>query len=264
MSHAQVKSRVFLQWAGLLLCVAAYEIVSILIDKPAFPDVTRILRGLISFIGDRKFVWPSFGYTVARWFIAWILCGMTAVVLGAILGYFADAYRLASGVLDFLRSLPATLLATFSTAAFGIGEISMLFPTAYVVFFTVIFYVAKHGQFVDKTRIQHLRRLHAPFRFILTHAILPDYASGIMTALQQSLSLSFLIQVSSELILGSAGNRGIGNVLYDFKDYSHFDALLASILILGIVGYAANIAFRVLQERLFPWLELPLQPIRSQ
>ncbi len=224
----------------VVLYGAIYAGAAALLDRPAFPPIDRIGAALFSDV-IRGFA-EHFPPTLWRWAAVYALETLAGVAVGIPVGYFGRLHKHARVDLDFFRSLPATILVTFILAAFGDGHIQRSIPTLYITFFTVTFYVSKHVSILERRRIEHLRELGAGPLFIVRHCVFYEVLPAVLVAARQAVSLSFLVAVSVELIVGPYGDLGLGRLFYDWQFYSKYANIIGGLLLVGLSGYALNVA----------------------
>ena len=236
------------------LYFGAYAIFAAYIDKPAFPSVAQLLEAATGPV--REQLVGHLIMTLWRWLKVFSVGVLVAVPCGILMGLVTPIYNRLSPDVDFFRSLPATVLVTFVQAAFGDNEQTRAMPAFHITFFTMLFYVAKHTRLIDKTRLNHLEELGASKLFVFWHCVLNELMPATMVAVRQAVSLSFLVLVSVELIIGSEGGEGIGQILYDWQFHTKYANIIVSLLCLGACGYLMNISMLAIHRRLTPWQQV--------
>jgi NitT/TauT family transport system permease protein len=235
----------------IVLYLFAYALVSQSLDRPAFPPLEEIGHALAYDVlrGFSEHLPP----TLWRWLVVYCLGTFAGVFFGILLGYWRSVHRHARVDVDFFRSLPATILIIFIMAAFGDGSIQRSLPTLYITFFTVVFYVSKHVAILDRRRIEHLRELGAGPLFVVSHCVFYEVLPAVLVAARQAVSLSFLVAISVELIVGPYGDLGLGRLFYDWQFYSKYACIIGGLLIVGCVGYVLNVAMLKLHQFMIRW-----------
>lgn len=89
--------------------------------------------------------------------------------------------------------------------------------------------------------MRHLQQLGASNVFIISRWYIYEMLPSIILAARQCISLSFLVLISTELIVGSSGNLGLGNRLVDWFFYSDFEKVVIALVFLGLTGYIVNL-----------------------
>lgn len=222
------------------LCyILVYQILSITINVPAIPSILDLIASIgIVLSMEMSNDWIA---TIGRWLLVFLISSALGSVTGALLAYKVEIAKMTAFDLDFWRSLPATALVTFFFALGGDNEVTRALPAGYITFFTVIYFTTKAGANLPRVRVDHLSALGASSWFVFRESFLFELFPTIAVACRQALSLSFLVLISTELIVGSGGDVGLGNRLIDWFFYGRFAPALTLILTLGLIGYLANL-----------------------
>jgi ABC-type nitrate/sulfonate/bicarbonate transport system permease component len=83
---------------------------------------------------------------------------------------------------------------------------------------------------------------------VVVPSALPELLSGIRTAL----ALSFVLLVSSELIVA---RQGLGYMIGWLGDGGAYDAMFAVVLTVALLGFAADRGYLMLTRRILAWRE---------
>lgn len=228
-----------------------YSILSYIVQKPAFPPIHLFFD--FDFIAYFNDIWVHFSATLSRLFYVLIITIPLSVGFGIIIGSFKKLNKNLSKDIDFFRSIPATTFTFFIFSLFGDSEFSRNLPVMYVTFFSILFYTYKSISQLDDTKINYLKDMGADYFFIFRNFIVYEYLSAILIAVRQTISLSFLVLISMELIIGSYNSLGIGVKLYDYKDFLMYKEILISIFLIGITGYFLNVAFEQVKNTFITW-----------
>jgi len=84
---------------------------------------------------------------------------------------------------------------------------------------------------------------------------------AVFVAARQAVSLSFLVAISVELIIGPYGNTGLGRLFYDWQFYSKYADILAGLLLVGVFGYALNLIMLLLHRMIARWSRADAQAL---
>jgi len=260
-SLRKARKIVIITISKIVLYTLVYHLASKALDRPAFPDAWEILHVMINKVLPGFIV--HLPATLIRWFAVYMVGLMLGLLGGILIGYFKRIHKTVEFEIDFLRSLPATVLVVFILAAFSDGHIQRSLPALYITFFTVLFYVTKHMAILNRNRIEHLKDLGAGKAFILRHCVYYELLPTMMVAARQAISLSFLVAISVELIVGSYGNVGLGKLLYDWKFYTEYSSIIGGLLIIGSIGYGLNMGMLKLHQKMTPWTKVKTKKKKS-
>src|SRR5260370_35970617 len=90
---------------------------------------------------------------------------------------------------------------------------------------------------------------------VVVPSALPELLNGVRTAL----ALSFILLVSSELIVA---RQGLGNLIGYLGANGSYEAMFAVVLTVAFIGFLADPVYQSVVERALGWLEL-LTPCAS-
>ena len=82
--------------------------------------------------------------------------------------------------------------------------------------------------------------------------MLPASLPEIFVGLRTGLVLALITMVTSEMI---ARQAGVGNILFNSLDMALYDAVYATIIIIGVLGFVLDVGVERLRSRLIGWAE---------
>ncbi|MEU9715807.1 ABC transporter permease subunit [Streptomyces sp. NPDC047976] len=175
-------------------------------------------------------------------------------VLGGALG-FATGYlpRLSAAVtpvVSFLRPIPAIALVPLATAWFGIGESAKRLLIAYAVLLAVWLYVHDGVSRVPVSHLRAARSLGAPLHRRFTEVLLPAAAPALLAALRYGASVALLALVAAEL---GGADSGLAYRLQVDGQFLRVDRMFAGLLVLGLLGVAADLVLAAVGRRFVHW-----------
>ncbi len=189
--------------------------------------------------------------TLERTLEAFAIGALLGVPLGVAFGSNVRLYRSVEFVVDFFRSTPASALIPLFILFFGISDINKVAIAAFSVFLIVMFNSAYGVMNARRSRLLAAKVMGASpfaiFRDVLLFESLPQTFVG----LRSGISTALVIVVVAEMFIGS--DQGLGHRIIEGEEILHVTDMYASILIAGLLGYALNVLFVVLDRRLIHW-----------
>ena len=85
---------------------------------------------------------------------------------------------------------------------------------------------------------------------MLRHVILPNALPEIFTGLRTAMGVCWGTLVAAELV---AADQGVGAMMMAAKNFLQTDVVVIGIIIIGAIGFAIEIAMRLLERWLIPW-----------
>lgn len=224
---------------GISLVVSSYYFPSVPLVAQAFVETWmshRILSDLL----------PS----LERMGIAYALSVVLGVGVGVLL---AKSRRLSTAfhpILEFLRALPGPAMIPFGILLFGIGDTMKIFIIVIGAIWPILLNTVDGVRSVDQNLLHMAKVYHLPRRAVFTKIILRSASPRILAGMRTSLSITIILMVVSEMI---GSTNGVGFALLQAQRSFAVAEMWSGILLLGIIGYVANLAFLAFEKRALFW-----------
>ena len=248
----RLKTRLLTIFLELILpvgAVAAWWALSAGSTSVYFPPLSQIVTALREtwlFEHWSTDVFPSLE-NLALGFLVSCLVGIGLGVLLGLLPIVADAV---APVLEFLRAVPGVALLPAAILLLGIGaetRISLIvFGTMWPILLNTIDGVRAIDPMVRDVAESYQIRGLGWLRRIVLPAASPQIVAGMRTAL----SVGITVMVFSEL---SGTTNGIGFQILSAQRSFAVPQMWAGMILLGIIGYLLNIAFRGFEHVVLRW-----------
>ncbi|WP_436897835.1 ABC transporter permease [Acinetobacter gyllenbergii] len=149
-----------------------------------------------------------------------------------------------------LKSIPSLAWIPLLLLWLGIDESSKITLIAIGAFFPTYTNTVAAIQNVDRKLIEVGKVYHLNALQRVISIVLPAAASGILTGLRNSLSLSWMFMIAAELI---AATQGIGYLLSDGRETSRPDIVIIAIILLALLGKISDSMMKQLENYLLRW-----------
>jgi ABC-type nitrate/sulfonate/bicarbonate transport system permease component len=232
-----------------LLVLVVWGLLSAGSESFYFPPLTSILSTfadvwLFERIGSD--VVPS----LARMGLGYGAAVLIAVVVGVSLGLMRRGRLVAGPIVEFLRSIPPPALLPFAILVFGTGTEMKVFIIAFVCLWPILLNTIDGVTGVDPalretTSVYGVRTIDR-----IRLVVLPAAAPQIFAGMRTSLSLALILMVISEMV---ASTNGIGYFVLQAQRSFDIPEMWSGIFVLGILGYALNAAFILVERRVLRW-----------
>jgi ABC-type nitrate/sulfonate/bicarbonate transport system permease component len=211
-----------------------------LLNSVLFPPPGRVVAKAIELARDGT-LWENASVSVRRIGLGFCCGSLIGIPLGLTIGSFAMARRVLEPYTEFLRFIPATALITVAVIWFGIGEGSKVFLIIYTTVFIVIINTAAGVGAVAPNKIRAAQSLGASRAQVFCYVALPATVPFILTGMRLAMGNSFVTIIAAELV---AANAGLGKMIWDARLYMLVDQIFVALLVLGLLGFAADRLFR--------------------
>lgn len=213
---------------------------------PALSEITGRLGELWFFDHLIDDAVPSIIRLVAGFSIGFII----AVLLGLLLGSVAALEDATRPLVEFMRALPSVALLPIMMLLLGTGNDMKVITIAIVSTWPILLNTVEGVRAVDPVLHQvasgyQLSRWHR-FRYLVLPAAMPQIFAGARVAL----SMSVVAMVLTEMV-GSPG--GLGYFVLNSQRTFDIVAMWTGLIVLGLIGYAINKAFGLVEGRVLAW-----------
>jgi NitT/TauT family transport system permease protein len=223
----------------LLAVAAAYEAIarSGYFAPALMPPLGTVARTLIDSILDGTMLWHA-AFTLYR-----VLCGFgLAVFIGLPLGVLMGRFR---AVENFVLPLSSALMPIPSLAWipvfilwFGLGNTVTVLIVFYAALFPMLLNTWTGVRSVNPIWLRAAGAMGADERAMFWKVIIPGASPFIIAGLRQSFLRSWIAVIGAEMLAGS--DWGLGWVIFDAKEFLNTDVMLASLIVIGCIGFVTE------------------------
>ncbi len=169
-----------------------------------------------------------------------MLCGFTlAVAIGVPLGILVGRFR---PVENFFMPLASALMPIPSLAWvpvfilwFGLGNTVAILIVFYAALFPMLLNAWSGVRSVNQLWLRAAGAMGAGENALFWKVILPGASPFIITGLRQAYLRAWIAVVGAEMLASS--DWGLGWVIYDAKEFLNADVMLASLAVIGCLGF---------------------------
>ena len=195
-------------------------------------------------------LWDHVGVSIYRVLSGVFYGAAVGIPLGFAMGLSSVARGLFDPVVEFLRPIPPLALIPLIILWFGIDEFAKIFLLFLASLFIMVIAARAGVAGVSVSKVHAAYSLGASRGQILRYVILPIALPEIFTGLRTSMGVCWGTVVAAELV---AADRGVGSMIMIAKNFLQTDTVVIGIALIGLIGYAIEIAMRKLEARLVPW-----------
>jgi sulfonate transport system permease protein len=223
-----------------------------LISPIFFPSPLRALSALSVRVLDGS-IWASIGATGLRMLFGWAIASLAGIAIGAAIGSSRLARDLLEPTLDFIRPLPASAMIPIAVLFLGLSNAMSLSVIAFGSIWPVLL-ATVHGFSSVQPELRQVSDVLGFGRLAFLRKIaLPSAFPDIIAGLRVSLAIALILTVVTEM---QASLPGLGwEIFYAQRIYRSAD-LYAGLILLGVMGFAANHALMLFERRVLHWRNL--------
>lgn len=219
--------------------------------KPIFlPSPIEVMASLIDLTIRGKIFIDLFP-TVYRWLFGLMIGMVIGIPLGLIMGYSDKIYKILEVPMDFFRSIPVMTLFPLFLVFFGLGDKSKIAVSAWSALLFILIntiYGVRHSR---ELRLIVAKTLKATKIKTLSKIIFPSALPEIFVGVRVALSLSLIVVVASEMIMGT--KYGLGKKIFESALIYDMSIMYAYIIYAGLLGYFSNKLLVLSEHRFIHW-----------
>jgi len=220
----------------LLAAAAAYEAMarSGFFAKALLPPLPKIAATLFDLLVDGTMLWHA-SYTLGRMFIGFALAVVIGLPLGILLGRVRAVEAMFLPLVSALMPIPSLAWVPVFILWFGLGNTVAVLIVCYAAMFPMVLNAWSGVRSVNQLWLRAAGAMGADGTALFWKVMLPGAAPFIISGLRQAFLRSWIAVVGAEMIASS--DWGLGWVIYDAKEFLNADVMLASLAVIGAIGF---------------------------
>jgi NitT/TauT family transport system permease protein len=240
-----------LRYLPLLLLALAWELSSRLgiVSTLALPPLSDVVVSWVDLIKSGEL--PT--NAVASLWRAAAGLGL-AVVIGAALGiamaWWKTANVLLSPLVEMFYPMPKSALVPVTVLWLGFGNGSKILLIFLGCMLPVTIGAFNGARSSEQALVWSARSMGASRLRMLWDVVVPSAMPELLNGIRTALALSFILLVTSELIVAQSG---LGYLIGFLGASGTYDAMFAVVLTVAFLGFAADRAYLVLMQRVLRW-----------
>lgn len=239
--------------AGIIGFLVLWQIASTSgwVDARHMPPPTVVLEQFFLNFGNADF-WLATGYTLRAWLLGVLISTAAGLVIGIIIGSSSFLVQLTHTTIEFLRPIPAVALIPIAALLFGPRLGSELLIIIYACFWIVLIQVLYGIADLDKVATDTARTMNLNFPQYARYVVFPTLLPFLMTGLRLAATVSLILAISVELIVGTPG---LGQAVALAQINGATATLYALIITSGLLGIGINTLMRIIERKTLFWHE---------
>lgn len=232
-----------------VILIVAWWFASLGSTNPFFPSLANIVKAFPATWGEGRLATDLIP-SVVRLVLGYLLALVVGIALGMAIGSNRRLRLLAEPPLEFFRAIPAPVMVPVLMLFFGIFDTMKIIVIATGCLWPILLNTVEGVRGVDPllldtSRVYRLRPQTRLFGVLLRGAS-PQIAAGA----RQALSIGIILMVISEMF---AANNGLGFSIVQFQRSFAIPEMWTGIIVLGLLGVALSLVFRVAEHLVLGW-----------
>jgi ABC-type nitrate/sulfonate/bicarbonate transport system permease component len=213
---------------------------------PPLREILGVFAGV--WLGPRlvEDVLPSLARLLAGFALATVL----GVALGVVVGSSRRLRAACEPVLEFLRAIPPPVLVPIFILVASIGTTMKVLVIVSGCIWPILLNTVEGVRARDEVLEDTCRVYGIAGLARLRHLVLRAASPQIVTGMRQALSIGIILMVISEMF---AASSGLGFTIIQFQRGFAIPEMWSGILLLGLLGVALSLLFRVFEHQVLSW-----------
>ena len=245
--------RAVLRFSPLLILAVAWELVSRLqlVSTTALPPLSDVIAAWFDMVKDGELL-TNGAASLVRLGAGLVLAILIGVVLGIGMAWWKAVNVLVSPIVEIFYPLPKSALIPVTVIWLGFGNGSKILLIFLGCMIPVTIGAFNGARSSEQTLVWSARSMGANRLRMLWDVVLPSAMPELLNGIRTALALSFILLVSSELIVA---REGLGYLIGFLGANGSYDAMYAVVLTVAFLGFAADRGYQMLMNRMLQWRE---------
>ncbi len=221
----------------ILFSVSSYS-------KALFPSPKMAFDALIEMISNGR-LFENIRTSMFRFAVGYSISVVSAVILGLILGRIPKVFQYVNPVLQLLRPISPTAWMPFIVLLFGIGDVPAIVIIFIAAFFPVLLSTVSAVGNIDPVYLKVSKNFGIKQPALTWKVIFPAAFPQIANGIHLALGTAWIFLVAGEMV---GAQSGLGYQIIDARNNIRADILLATILVIGIIGILLDGILRIIEK----------------
>jgi NitT/TauT family transport system permease protein len=176
--------------------------------------------------------------TLVRLTVGFALAAVVGIAAGVLMGRSRRAEDILLPLVSIGAPIPGLAYAPLFLLWFGPGNIPAIALVAFVSAFPVIYNSWTGVRAVNPIWLRAAGAMGAKENALFWKVIIPGASPFIIAGLRQSFLRAWIAVIGAEMLAGS--DFGLGWVIFDAKEFLDADVMLASLIVIGFIGFVTE------------------------
>jgi NitT/TauT family transport system permease protein len=243
--------KALIRYSPLLLLALAWEISSRtgLVSTLALPPLSEVMVAWFDLIKSGELITngvASLWRTGAGLFLAVVI----GAALGIVMAWSKPVNVVLSPLVEMFYPMPKSALIPVTVLWLGFGNGSKILLIFLGCMLPVTIGAFNGARSSEQVLVWSARSMGASRVRMLWDVVVPSAMPELLNGVRTALALSFILLVSSELIVAQ---QGLGYLIGFLGANGSYDAMFAVVLTVAFLGFAADRAYLLVMQRVLRW-----------
>ena len=198
------------------------------------PTIPKIATKLGEVLRDGTMLIHTFG-TLARVLAGMAIAVVVGLPLGILMGRFKPVENFFWPLASALMPIPSLAWVPVFILWFGLGNTVAILIVFYAALFPMLLNTWSGVRAVNPLWLRAAGAMGADERALFWKVIVPGASPFIITGVRQAFLRAWIAVIGAEFL--AASDYGLGWVIFDAKEFLNADLMLASLAVIGAIGF---------------------------
>jgi NitT/TauT family transport system permease protein len=240
-----------MRYLPLLLLAIAWEIVARLelVSSTALPPLSDVIAAWVDMIKDGELVTNGVS-SLYRAGAGLALSIVVGTMLGIGMAWWKPVNVLVAPIVEIFYPLPKSALIPVTVIWLGFGDGSKILLIFLGCMLPVTIGAFNGARSSEQVLVWSARSMGASRLRMLWDVVVPSAMPELLNGIRTALALSFILLVSSELIVAQ---KGFGYLIGFLGANGTYDAMYAVVFTVAFLGFAADRIYQMFVHRMLLW-----------
>ena len=233
---------------SIAILIGIWELLFLASDfsETLFPSPLQAWQALLEMCGDGTLA-TNIGTSMYRFLAGYVSSVVAAVFLGLVLGRLPGIFQYVNPAVQLLRPISPTAWMPFIVLLFGIGDVPAIVIIFIAAFFPVFLSTVAAVGNIDPIYLKVSNNFGIRQPELMWKVIFPAAFPQIANGIHLALGTAWIFLVAGEMV---GAQSGLGYQIIDARNNIRADILLATILVIGLIGLLLDTALKYLEKRI--------------
>ncbi|MBQ6158869.1 MAG: ABC transporter permease [Thermoguttaceae bacterium] len=214
-------------------------------DAALFPSPKMAFFALVEMVRSGELL-QHIKTSMIRFAAGYLSAVLIAVVLGLILGRLPKLFQYINPAVQLLRPISPTAWMPFIVLLFGIGDVPAIAIIFIAAFFPVLLSTVAAVSNIDPIYLKVSKNYGITQPALTWKVIFPAAFPQIANGIHLALGTAWIFLVAGEMV---GAQSGLGYAIIDARNNIRADILLATILVIGVIGILLDGLLRLIEKQ---------------
>jgi len=241
------------KYLPILLCAFLWEAIvqAGLVSRDLLPSLSDVLSAAWKLLREGD-LWGNGLASLARGGAGLALAVVAGAALGILMAWWRAVDAFVGPLVEALYPMPKSALIPVTVLWLGFGDASKILLIFLGCMLPVTLAAYNGARSCEQALVWSARSLGASRTRVLWDVVVPSALPELVNGVRTALALTFVLLVSSELIVARSG---LGYLIGFLGEGGVYDAMFAVVLVVAFLGFFADRLYQRATRRVLAWRE---------